>query len=69
MLDAEKRGLLRADSIILECTSGNTGIALAVVGAALGHRVVILMSEGASVERRHLLRRLTLDFPGYAGHP
>ena len=56
--DAEARGLLRPDSIILECTSGNTGIALAMVGAARGYGVTILMSEGASVERRHLLRRL-----------
>jgi cysteine synthase A len=55
--DAEKRGLLRPDSIILECTSGNTGIALAMVGAARGYGVTILMSEGASVERRHLLWR------------
>jgi len=50
--DAEQRGLLRPDSIILECTSGNTGIALAMVGAARGYGVTILMSEGASVERR-----------------
>jgi len=56
--DAERRGLLRPDSIILECTSGNTGIALAMVGAACGYAVTILMSEGASVERRQLLRRL-----------
>lgn len=56
--DAEERGLLRPGSIILECTSGNTGIALAMVGAARGYGVTILMSEGASMERRHLLRRL-----------
>ena len=56
--DAEQRGLLRPDSIILECTSGNTGIALAMVGAAKGYAVHILMSQGASVERRHLLRQL-----------
>jgi len=55
--DAEARGLLRSDSIILECTSGNTGIALAMVGAARGYGVTILMSEAASIERRHLLRR------------
>jgi cysteine synthase A len=55
--DAEQRGLLRPNSIILECTSGNTGIALAMVGAVRGYAVTILMSEGASVERRHLLRR------------
>jgi cysteine synthase A len=56
--DAEQRGLLRPDSIILECTSGNTGIALAMVGAAKGYAVEILMSEQASVERRHLIRQL-----------
>ncbi len=55
---AERRGLLRPDSIILECTSGNTGIAFAMVGAAKGYRVRILMSESASVERRHLIRQL-----------
>ena len=55
--DAEKRGVLHPDSIILECTSGNTGIALAMVGAAAGHKVKILMSESASIERRHLIRQ------------
>lgn len=54
--DAQQRGLLGPDSTILECTSGNTGISLAMVGTALGYRVKILMSETASVERRHLLR-------------
>ncbi|MBN8459106.1 MAG: cysteine synthase family protein [Verrucomicrobia bacterium] len=57
VLDAEKRGLLGPDSIILECTSGNTGIALAMVGAAKGHRVAILMSESASIERRRLIQQ------------
>jgi cysteine synthase len=56
LLDARERGLLRPDSTILECTSGNTGIALAMVGTALGYRVKILMSDSASVERRHLMR-------------
>jgi cysteine synthase A len=56
LLDARERGLLKPDSIILECTSGNTGIALAMVGTALGYRVKILMSESASIERRHLMR-------------
>ena len=55
--DAEQRGLLGPDSIILECTSGNTGIALAMVAAARGHRVAILMSESASIERRQLIRQ------------
>lgn len=56
LLDARTRGLLRPDTVVLECSSGNTGIALAMVGAALGVRVRILMSETASVERRHLMR-------------
>jgi|ERR1051326_1114435 cysteine synthase A len=58
ILDAEQRGVLRPDSIILECTSGNTGIALAMVGAAKGYRVTVLMSEGASHERRQIIRQL-----------
>ena len=55
--DAERRGLIGADSLILECTSGNTGIALAMVGAAKGYRVKILMSDTASVERQYLIRQ------------
>lgn len=58
VLDAEQRGLLRKDSIILECTSGNTGIAFAMVGAVKGYKVAILMSEGASGERRQLIEQL-----------
>jgi len=58
ILDAEQRGLLRPDSIILECTSGNTGIALAMVGTVRGYRVRILMSSTASGERRQLIQRL-----------
>ncbi len=58
VLDAEARGLLHVDSIILECSSGNTGVALSMVGAAKGYRVTILMSAGASRERRQLIRRL-----------
>ena len=69
--DAEAHGLLRPDSIILECTSGNTGISLAMVGAAKGYRVRILMSESASVERRHLIRQLGGEvqlFPATKGY-
>jgi cysteine synthase A len=58
VLDAERRGLLKADSIILECSSGNTGIALSMVGAAKGYAVTILMSATASEERRMLIREL-----------
>ena len=56
--DAERRGLLRPDSIVLECSSGNTGVALAMLGAARGYRVQIALSERASHERRHLIRQL-----------
>lgn len=59
--DAEHRGILKADSIILECTSGNTGIALAMVGAAKGYKVKILMSESASIERRQLMKQFGAD--------
>ncbi len=55
VLDAEKQGLLHRDSIILECTSGNTGIAFAMVGAARGYRVAIIMSARASSERRKII--------------
>ncbi len=58
LLAAHERGQLGSDSIILECSSGNTGIALAMVGAALGYRVTILMSTSASGERRSLIRQL-----------
>jgi cysteine synthase A len=58
LLDAERRGELRPDSIILECSSGNTGIGLSMIGAAMGYRVKILMSQGASEERRRLIRQL-----------
>lgn len=58
LLDAEQRGMLEPDSVILECTSGNTGIALSMVGAAMGYRVAILMSAGASEERRKIIRQL-----------
>ncbi len=58
LLDAEQRGALRPDANILECSSGNTGIALAMVGAAMGYRVTILMSSSASEERRRLIRQL-----------
>jgi len=58
LVEALEHGRLQPDSIILECTSGNTGIALSMVGAALGYRVTILMSSSASEERRNLIRQL-----------
>lgn len=73
MIDAaEEAGLIKPDTIILEPTSGNTGIALAMVCAARGYRCVLTMPETMSVERRMLLRAYGAEIvltPGADGMP
>ncbi|MVF14820.1 cysteine synthase A [Ketobacter sp. MCCC 1A13808] len=56
ILDAEQKGLLKPGDTIVECTSGNVGIALAMVAAARGYRFVAILGDGYSVERRKMIR-------------
>lgn len=70
--DAERRGILKKDSTIIEPTSGNTGVALAFVCAARGYRLILTMPETMSMERRQLLKILGAELvltPGNEGMP
>ena len=53
---AERKGILNKESVLVEATSGNTGIALAMVGKLKGYKVIIIMPETMSMERRQLVK-------------
>ncbi len=62
VIDAEQRGILKKDTVIIEPTSGNTGIGLAMVAAVKGYRIILVMPESMSVERRKIMSAYGAEF-------
>ncbi|MDP2930893.1 MAG: pyridoxal-phosphate dependent enzyme, partial [Chloroflexota bacterium] len=72
IVDAEEKGLIKQDTVIIEPTSGNTGISLAFVCAARGHKLILVMPDTMSMERRQLMAIFGAQFvltPGAEGMP